>query len=79
MDDDLVAGQNVLVTIAPGQEKIDIVTDAKVHRVLLYTTGGQLMIQTGERQLDTSNLTAGTYIVKVYTDKADASAKVLVK
>lgn len=79
MDDDLVAGQNVLVTIAPGQEKIDIVTDAKVHRVLLYTTGGQLMIQTDERQLDTSNLTAGTYIVKVYTDKADASAKVLVK
>lgn len=79
IDKDLVAGQNVLVTIAPGQEKIDIVTDAKIHRVLLYTTGGQLMVQTGERQLDTTGLAAGTYIVKVYTDKADASAKVLVK
>lgn len=71
--------QNVLVNVEVGHKKIVAKTAAKILKVNLYSATGALVRQASGNTISTEGLPQGAYILKVFTDKKDKSAKVLVK
>ena len=73
------AENNQLVKICAQNKQIKVITDANVKRVLVFTPNGALVAQSKSSLVQLNGTAAGSYIVKVYTDRADKTAKILIK
>lgn len=77
--DDATSESKALVTIDQDNNVINIVTDAVVKAVNIYSTDGALIAKTTAKRIALDQYPLGTYIVKVITDGAETQAKVLLK
>ena len=77
--DDATSESKALVTIDQDNSVINIVTDAVVKAVNIYSTDGALIAKTTAKRIALDQYPLGTYIVKVITDGAETQAKVLLK
>ena len=73
------AEKNQMVTISANHKQIKVISNANVKKVLVFTPTGALVAQSNTTSVDLSNATTGTYIVKVYTDVADQTTKIIIK
>ena len=74
-----LAENNQLVKISAQHKQIKVVTDARVKKVLVFSTSGALVAQSDTAIVNLANAAAGSYIIKVYTDTIDKAAKILIK
>ena len=74
-----VNDQNVLVNVEVGQKRIVAKASAKILKVHLYSATGALVRQAKGNVITTDGLPTGAYIVKVFTDRKDQTAKVIVR
>lgn len=75
----VVSESGALVEVEAGSQYINIVTDAPVQDVSVYSVGGALVAQSASKRVSVSGLTAGSYIVKVQTSGKNTTAKVFIK
>ena len=75
----VVSESGTVVEIVSGNQYIDIVTDASVQDVCVYSTGGALVAQSASKRIPVSGLAPGSYIVKVQTAGKNTAAKVFIK
>ena len=75
----VVSESGALVEVEAGSQYINIVTDAPVQDVSVYSVGGALVAQLASKRVSVSGLTAGSYIVKVQTSGKNTTAKVFIK
>ena len=71
--------QNVLVNVEVGNKRLVAKASAKILKVNLYSATGALVRQAQGNTVSTEGLPQGAYILKVFTDRKDKTAKVLVK
>lgn len=74
-----LAEETFLVDVADGRRTITVRTDKAVRLVLVYAADGRLVGKSNTAKVRCNNLGHGTYAVKVYTDTASGSQKILVK
>jgi hypothetical protein len=77
-----VAGKgNIVVSPNPVTEKLNIETEGKIISVSLYDFKGSLVktITGSNKTVDVSNLSVGNYLIKVKTDKAEFTKKIIKK
>lgn len=77
--DHQLSENNQIIKISAQHKQIKVMTDAKVKKVLVFSTNGALVAQSDAATVNLSGAAAGSYIVKVYTDTADNTAKILIK
>ena len=73
------AENDQMVNISANHKQIKVVSNAKVQKILVFSPNGSLVAQSNDATLNLTGAAAGTYIVKVYTDCADKTAKLLIK
>ena len=71
--------KNQLIQISAENRYIKIQSNAQVKKVLVFLPNGQLVAQSNSSSVRLQNVSAGSYIVKVYTDAADETAKIYLK
>lgn len=74
-----LAEETFLVDVTHGRRTITVRTDKAVKLVLVYAADGKLVGKSATSQVRCNGLGRGTYVVKVYTDTASTSQKILVK
>lgn len=61
----------------PVKDKLIIKSDEKIEKVDIYSQTGQLVKTIGSKEVDTSDLPKGNYIVKIKTDKGTVIEKLI--
>lgn len=74
-----LSNESFLVDVAEGRHTLVVRTDKAVRLLLVYSADGKLVGKSTNERVRCNFLEQGTYVVKVYTDTASASKKILVK
>lgn len=73
------SGAESQISISTYRRTVKITSRNTVREVLVYTPSGALMTRSAKTTLQLTDLPAGSYIIKVRTDQAEETAKIVLK
>ena len=74
-----LAEKHQVIKITAEDQVIRVQSSAKIKKVLVFHPNGQLVAQSNDAIVHLHGMAAGTYIIKVYSETSDETAKILIK